>query len=134
MAKRLFPGSDGRGNGIAKFPANRRTFADLVWFLQRWPLQIMSPDEFSDAYKETCDYVHQRQTLLDNPVKASPDLVFKGQLRPFQEEGLSWMLTNQRTLLADEMGLGKTVQAISFLATDQAWPALVVVPPHLVSH
>ena len=44
------------------------------------------------------------------------------------------MLTNRRTLLADEMGLGKTVQALSLLATEQAWPALIVVPPHLVRH
>lgn len=41
------------------------------------------------------------------------------------------MLTNRRTLLADEMGLGKTVQALSLLATEQARPALIVVPPHL---
>jgi SNF2 family DNA or RNA helicase len=33
------------------------------------------------------------------------------------------MLTNRRTLLADEMGLCKTVQALSLLATEQAWPA-----------
>jgi len=44
------------------------------------------------------------------------------------------MLTNRRTLLADEMSLGKTVQALFLLATEQAWPALIVVPPHLVRH
>jgi hypothetical protein len=44
------------------------------------------------------------------------------------------MFTNRRTLRADEMGLGKTVQALSLLATEQAWPALIVVPPHLVRH
>ncbi len=134
MAKRLFPGSQGRGNGVAKFPVNRRTFADLVWFLQRWPLQIANPDEFDADYRETCQYVAKRQEINANPVQAVPDVVFKGDLRPFQQEGLSSMLTNRRTLLADEMGLGKTVQALSFLATDQAWPALIVVPPHLVRH
>jgi SNF2 family DNA or RNA helicase len=30
------------------------------------------------------------------------------------------------------MGLGKTVQALAFLATRKAYPALIVVPPHLV--
>ena len=134
MAKRLFPGSAGRGAGLAKFPANRRTFADLVWFLHRWPLQILTPEEFEADYQETCLYVNMRQALNANPVRTVPDVVFKGKLRPFQQEGLSWMLTNRRTLLADEMGLGKTVQALAFLATEQAWPALVVVPPHLVRH
>lgn len=134
MAKRLFPGSDGRGTGKAKFPANKRTFADLVWFLQRWPLQIVNPEDFDIAYQETCEYVAKRQEINANPICAVPDMIFKGELRPFQQEGLSWMQTNRRTLLADEMGLGKTVQALSMLATDQAWPALIVVPPHLVRH
>lgn len=134
MAKRLFPGSEGRGSGRAKFPANKRTFADLVWFLQRWPLQIVNPDEFDADYQETCRYVVKRQEINANPISAVPDVVFKGELRPFQQEGLSWMLTNNRTLLADEMGLGKTVQALSLLATEQSWPALIVVPPHLVRH
>lgn len=134
MAKRLFPGSEGRGAGVAKFPANRRTFADLVWFLHRWPLQVLTPEDFEADYQETCLYVSMRQALNANPVRCVPDVLFKGELRPFQQEGLSWMHTNRRTLLADEMGLGKTVQALAFLATEQAWPALVVVPPHLVRH
>lgn len=134
MAKRLFPGADGRGAGIAKFPANRRTFADLVWFLHRWPLTIENEEEFNTDYQETCDYVSRRQAINLSPIAATPDVLFKGTLKPFQQESLSWMLANRRTLIADEMGLGKTVQALSCLATDQAWPALIVVPPHLVRH
>lgn len=134
MAKRIFPGSQGRGAGVAKFSANRRTFADLVWFLHRWPLKIESRSEFDAAYRETVEYVQQRQAANASPVCMKPDVVFKGVLRPFQEEGLSWSLTNRRTLIADEMGLGKTVQGIAFLATDQSWPALVVAPPHLILH
>jgi superfamily II DNA or RNA helicase len=134
MAKRLFPGANGRGAGIAKFPANRRIFADLVWFLQRWPLRIDSQCEFDAAYHETCEYVARRQELNAHPITTTPDVIFKGTLKPFQQEGLSWMLANTRTLVADEMGLGKTIEALSFLATAQAWPALVVVPPHLVRH
>lgn len=134
MAKRVFPGAEGKGAGIAKFPANRRIFAELVWFLQRWPLIIQNADEFEADYRDTCDYVVRRQEINANPVAASPDVLFKGVLKPFQQEGLSWSLTNRRTLIADEMGLGKTVQALAFLATNQTWPAVVVVPPHLVSH
>jgi SNF2 family DNA or RNA helicase len=135
LAKRLFPGSDGRGSGLAKFPANRRTFADLVWFLHRWPLHIEDQAEFDADYAETCAYVAKKQAANSGSVATEPnDVVFKGELKNFQQEGLGWMLTHRRTLLADEMGLGKTVQALAFLATDQSWPALVVVPPHLVRH
>lgn len=43
-----------------------------------------------------------------------------GELRPYQLEGLQWMLSlfnnNLNGILADEMGLGKTIQAISLIA------------------
>jgi SNF2 family DNA or RNA helicase len=42
------------------------------------------------------------------------------------------LLGARRCLLADEMGLGKTVQALAFLATTAAYPAILIVPPHLV--
>jgi superfamily II DNA or RNA helicase len=62
---------------------------------------------------------------------------FKGELRPYQEQGLSWLdfLFQHRIggILADDMGLGKTVQVIAAL---QHWreqdkslaPALIVCP------
>lgn len=134
LAKRLFPGAEGRGAGKAKFPANKRSFADLVWFLQRYPLVIENPEEFRLDYEETCAYVLKRQDILRNPVNRLPDALFKGELRPYQQEGLDWKLTNRRTLNADGMGLGKTIQGLAFLSTDQTWPALIVPPPHLVKH
>lgn len=43
-----------------------------------------------------------------------------GELRPYQLEGLQWMLSlfnnNLNGILADEMGLGKTIQTISLIA------------------
>ena len=43
----------------------------------------------------------------------------KGQMRPYQIEGLSWMVKLHENgingILADEMGLGKTLQSISLL-------------------
>ena len=58
------------------------------------------------------------------------------ELKPFQLEGVDWMLKQERSrykggLLGDEMGMGKTIQAVSLIMSD--WPAkaptLVVVPP-----
>lgn len=134
LAKRLFPGSTGRGRGQAAFAANKRIFCDLIWLLHRWPLEIKSEEAFDAAYAESCAYHLKREAINRMPTRALPGASFTGKLRPFQEEGLAWMLANPRTLLADEMGLGKTIQALAFLATEQKWPALVVVPPHLVRH
>ena len=78
MAKRLFPASEGKGPGIAKFPANRRIFADLIWFLHRWPLKIESKDDFDREYQETCLYISMRQTLNANPVQTPPDVIPPG--------------------------------------------------------
>ncbi|KAJ6015083.1 DNA repair protein RAD16 [Penicillium herquei] len=57
-------------------------------------------------------------------------------LKPFQLEGLHWMIEQEKTsfrggLLGDEMGMGKTIQAVSLIMSDfpQPKPTLVLVPP-----
>ncbi|KAF4613338.1 hypothetical protein D9613_011056 [Agrocybe pediades] len=68
--------------------------------------------------------------------ETSPSFI-NGQMRPYQLQGLNWMVSLHHNglngILADEMGLGKTLQTISFLAylkhyKDIAGPHLVVVP------
>lgn len=58
------------------------------------------------------------------------------QLKPFQLEGLAWMMAMEKTdwkggLLGDEMGLGKTIQAVSLIMSDfpAKKPSLVLAPP-----
>ncbi|KAF4959229.1 hypothetical protein FGADI_1817 [Fusarium gaditjirri] len=58
------------------------------------------------------------------------------QLKPFQLEGLAWMMEMEKAkykggLLGDEMGLGKTIQAVSLIMSDYPAkkPSLVLVPP-----
>jgi DNA repair protein RAD16 len=58
------------------------------------------------------------------------------QLKPFQLEGLAWMIAMEKLewkggLLGDEMGLGKTIQAVSLIMSDYPakQPTLVLVPP-----
>ena len=54
------------------------------------------------------------------PALATPPAAnFLGTLRPFQQEGLAFLLAHDRCLLADEMGLGKTVQALAYLASQR---------------
>ncbi|KAI0776331.1 SNF2 family DNA-dependent ATPase [Trametes elegans] len=66
----------------------------------------------------------------------SPSFIH-GQMRPYQLQGLNWMVSLHHNglngILADEMGLGKTLQTISFLAylrhyRDTPGPHLIVVP------
>ena len=65
---------------------------------------------------------------------------FSGELRPYQERGLSWLSflgeLGLGGILADDMGLGKTIQLLS-LVSDQApgaGPTLLVCPMSLVGN
>jgi DNA repair protein RAD16 len=78
--------------------------------------------------------------LEDMPIlkagKAEQPKSISRQLKPFQLEGLAWMMEMEKTewqggLLGDEMGLGKTIQAVSLIMSDfpAKQPSLVLVPP-----
>ncbi|EUC40360.1 hypothetical protein COCMIDRAFT_9754 [Bipolaris oryzae ATCC 44560] len=68
--------------------------------------------------------------------KAEQPQSINRRLKPFQLEGLSWMIRQEQThyrggLLGDEMGMGKTIQAVSLIMSDYPakQPTLVCVPP-----
>ena len=132
LAKRLFPGCDGRGRGVARFTANRRVAGDLNWLMLRYPLRIKESDraKWESALEDAREYAVRRELALSMPETAEPPQeAFSGDLLPFQKQGLGFLLATRRCLLADEMGMGKTVQALAFLATTAAYPALIVVVP-----
>ncbi|KAL5701805.1 putative ATP-dependent DNA helicase chr12 [Ranunculus cassubicifolius] len=70
-------------------------------------------------------------------VTEQPAMLQGGVLRPYQLEGLQWMLSlfnnHLNGILADEMGLGKTIQTIALIAylmekKDVHGPHLIVAP------
>ena len=133
--KRLWSTDKNTRHGEVRRSASRRTTEDLSWVMQRWPLFMESHDQ--DAWQvslKTAQDAYRRRVLAETVRKPvdPPVSAFEGQLREFQKLGLSFLLTTPRALLADEMGLGKTVQALAALGTLRAFPALLVVPPHLV--
>ena len=132
MATRLFPGSE-RRRGEARFTANRRIIGDVNWLMLRYPLEIAPRDRglWENALAQAHALLRAQAEKLPRR-SMPPEGTFEGELREFQKEGLSFLLANPRTLLADEMGLGKTVQALACLAATREFPALVVVPPHLL--
>ena len=134
LAKRLFPGSE-RRRGEARFTANRRIIGDVNWLMLRYPLEIAARDRalWDKQLEQAREHARQREMAMRLPMRMTPpEGTFSGELRDFQKEGLAFLLANPRTLLADEMGLGKTVQALACLAATGEFPALIVVPPHLM--
>jgi SNF2 family DNA or RNA helicase len=88
--------------------------------------------------------LRERLSSFDGIEARDPPRGFAGELRPYQREGLGWLLF-LRSLrfggcLADDMGLGKTVQLLALLAhrhqrpPEERRPSLVVVPRSLVAN
>lgn len=134
MCKRLFPGSAGSRRGEARFTAHRRLVGELCWLMLRFPLAIRPADQ--NLWNRSVAEARRAAVQKEKAAKMPPRMVppsgsFAGELRPFQQEGLAYLMQHDRCLLADEMGLGKTVQALAYLASSGSLPALVVPPAHL---
>ncbi|RLM99720.1 putative ATP-dependent DNA helicase CHR12 isoform X2 [Panicum miliaceum] len=74
---------------------------------------------------------------IEEKVTEQPSTLEGGELRPYQLEGLQWMLSlfnnNLNGILADEMGLGKTIQTIALIAyllekKEVPGPHLIIAP------
>lgn len=63
--------------------------------------------------------IQEHLNKLVNISPEKPSKNFKGTLRPYQLDGLSWLMFLKNShfggILADDMGLGKTVQTLAFL-------------------
>lgn len=109
------------------------SFFDLPYIENELEAAIKG-DEFKsklEAYRDDSQKVHELHINTDK---------LKGILRPYQLEGVRWMLHLHKIgvsgCLADDMGLGKTVQTLCFLlqVMDEAddRPILIVMPKSLI--
>jgi len=66
------------------------------------------------------------------------ELLFPGELYPYQRVGVKWLFEKESALLADDMGLGKTVQAITafraLIRRGLALQALVICPKSVLTN
>ena len=134
LAKRLFPGCEGRTRRMARFSLNRRSVGDLHWLMLRYPLRIRERDRlrWQTALEGARRASIQKELSRSAPQALAPSPAdFAGELLPFQEQGVAFLVNNPHSLLADEMGLGKTVEALGYLSITKAFPAIIIAPAHL---
>ena len=87
------------------------------------------------------DHLNQIKSIKEESVSKN----FKGKLRPYQLEGLSWLMFLHHNrfggILADDMGLGKTIQTLAYLqkikdeyksSEESKFPSLLVAPTSLL--
>jgi superfamily II DNA or RNA helicase len=106
------------------------------------PSQALLLDALLTAeQRSTCDAAFEslrtRLSGFEGIRPAEPPSGFQGELRPYQKEGLGWLLFLREFrfggCLADDMGLGKTVQVLALLESIRgSGTTLVVVPRSLV--
>lgn len=80
-------------------------------------------------------WLAQLHNIGEIPI-AQPPALFLGELRPYQQQGLSWLLFLRRfgmgAVLADDMGLGKTIQYMAYLAAVKEAAKEQKLPPSLL--
>ena len=109
--------------------------ADLLWFTQRYPLEITLAD--ARKLKRRAN----KKTKLDNEIDelrmptSFPDVDYKlkngYQFRPHQARNIKLHHIVKGLLVADKVGLGKTLSALGTLAYEENTPTAIVVEPHL---
>ncbi|MFC4779377.1 DEAD/DEAH box helicase [Paenibacillus sp. GCM10023252] len=88
-------------------------------------------------------WLEQLQHTSQIPLVDKPEQ-FLGELRPYQQQGVSWLLFLRRFglggCLADDMGLGKTIQFMAYLAhvkengLSSGSPSLLICPTSVIGN
>ena len=98
---------------------------------------------FKNHFQNSDDFNTFKRLISETEIYDLPES-FKGELRPYQKIGYSWIINNVKhnfgCILADDMGLGKTVQILSAMlyfkenASYDLEQTLIIVPPTLISN
>lgn len=130
FAKRVFQRLEKSATGVLTFRDDPATAADLEWFSQRFPLEIVHSASLARRSLQHREKILQLETILGGrsqprryPMVHPP--------REYQSQAAELTLLQGQLLLGDDVGLGKTVTAIATIVDPKAQPALVVTLAHL---
>lgn len=115
---------------ISATPENSR---DLLWFLQRYPMEVTHPDVL-EHHAQTHEQQEARLAELLARREPPPPVALAEPPREYQAEVPLFLAVRGGLLLGDDVGLGKTISAICCMLLPDALPAIVVAPPHLARH
>jgi len=130
--KRLFPEIDQRAGETSTLSDNEENCRDLLWFLDRYPMEIDRLDYLKSRSAGHVEQENQIEALLS--FRRPPDeFELHYPPRDYQKVAASLAMIKKGLLVADPLGLGKTVTGICLLARPDHLPALVITMTHLTS-
>lgn len=113
--------SCGSGDGNLSDDVRLASMRRSDFMLQRWDkvAPFLADPEAKRQQLEDQIVRQEMPPRRTHDFSKTPECV-NGTMRPYQLEGLSWLVANHEaganSIMGDEMGLGKTLQTISFLA------------------
>jgi SNF2 family DNA or RNA helicase len=128
--KRLFPEIDQRAGETSTLSDNEENCRDLLWFLDRYPMDIERIDYLKSRSLLHIEQENQIEALLSLH-RAPDDFELYYPAREYQKIAASLALIKGGLLVADPLGLGKTVTGICLLTKSDHLPALVITMTHL---
>lgn len=127
--KRLFR-RVGKQHGTIKLAATEEVSRDLLWFAERYPLEIDGRDELETKARAFDQRVESFDALLSGRI-APRTFELAIPPREYQRVAADLAIQSGGLLIADDVGLGKTASAIAALTDASTRPALVVTLTHL---
>jgi intein/homing endonuclease/superfamily II DNA or RNA helicase len=128
--KRVFEKISKGRFGVVRLSNTPENCRELEWFLQRYPMDVVSPDALAAGSK-----AHKDEELLVadlvNGVRKPPPFELALPPREYQSVAAAIVLATGGLIIADEVGLGKTLCAIATFTDPRTLPALVVTLSHL---
>ena len=126
------------------------TFSDVLQMHLRGEHVDFFEEGDEEQFKAEIELNHHLESWLDTlrhiqniPLIEKPE-AFRGDLRPYQLQGASWLIFLRKfglgAILADDMGLGKTIQLIAYLTyikeheKTNRRPSLLVCPTSVIGN
>ncbi|EOX4129382.1 DEAD/DEAH box helicase [Vibrio cholerae] len=110
--------------------------ADLLWFIDRYPLKISSDADFQELQRQNNEFwTVQRMSealLVPDYVPSEREGLLPGQvLRSYQRLAIDFVQLNKKVLVVYDVGLGKSYIGLGIALIQGILPIAIVMEPHL---
>lgn len=129
--RRLFRRMEGQF-GVIKVRHTDEVAKDLLWFMERYPLDVSSSDlEMLKLEAAMYDVRFEQFTGILSGEYDPREFKMALPPREYQRVAAELILQQRRIMVADDLGLGKSCSAITTFTCPETLPALIVCQTHL---